>query len=180
MKRAYNPYDDRKSIHYVPNHVSDLGYSEEEAMQLSEKDNDEIERRTINYKESLIRKNKVKEIVKAERLEREMASHWYCTLSEQEIKKLINTTLHLAGTALNDIVENEKLAAKANYVIQLRNLIMSGMSFKVHPANVNKLKRFPKMEAGTGKIFGSKYSFLALWSHVYSTGRRSKSCLVNK
>lgn len=175
-----DPRLDKKSVLYIPDYVGDLGYTQEEADQLSEKDLPEIERRTEAFRRKHLEQLELKSIDKKENVRMELMSHWYRRLTEKEIIDLVERTRHLYPI-LNELSEKSTIKSMAVHQIKLLNSIKNGAKPSIRPAKDSQLKRFPRYDYNTKKLYGSKYSFLALWSHVFSlksnNGNKRKNVL---
>ena len=180
MNNLKDPRLNKKSPLYIPDYVKELGFTQEEADNLSEIDQPEIDRRTEIFRRAHIAKLELRKQELEARKLMELSTHWYCTLSKEEIKDLVTNSLYLVKPVLTEAIEKESIKGKAMYMFSLLKKIESGFSFNIRPAEKSKLKRFPKYDPGIKKIYGSKHTFIALWSHVYSDKKINSNVLISK
>jgi len=165
---------DKSSPTYVPTY-KEMGYTLEEFEALDwEKPQTTAEWDArllafqIKHRKKIVEKKKQSKEVKMQKF----VDHWYSTLNSTEIGLLIEDSRKLADQAIDRVLESEKLPAMRNYYDTLR-LKVKTASYKIMPADLNKLARFPSYDKGTNSLTGSAYSFVKLWSHVFSS-RKSR------
>jgi len=176
MKKDLNL--DKNSPLYVPTY-QEMGYTTEHFESL----NWELAETTIewNRREEAFKRRHREKLAEKKKEEKTMkmqafVDHWYSTLNSTEVGLLIDDSRKLADAVFDRILQTEKLPAMRSYYENLRMRVIDS-PFKVLPADLKKLSRFPQYDHGTKKLTGSIYSFVKLWSHVFSVRRNRGNVL---
>lgn len=173
----------KMDMEYAPDPFSDLGYTLEEWNSIDwindHVANIEYGRRfdsfQVRHREK-IRSEKVEH--KKTKLNKNI-DHWYSILSKEEIEILIDNSRRLSDEVFDRIVEKETLPQMISYYNGLR-LRVKNSPICIIPADLKKLSRFPSYDHGSKSLNGSVYSFMKLWSHVFSVRKSRLSSLSTK
>lgn len=173
---AKKVYDAKTGV-YIPT-LEELGYTEQEVFkERSEQDeqlfNQEYDRRTEKFQREYERKRKELKNRKTKIKLDSMEMHWYSRLTHSEVKELLEDCSVFADEILDDFISKAGLESMAFYYNSLKMRIKSTTP-EILGADPKKLATFPKLDVGKNKLFGSKYSFLKLWAHVYSVSHKRK------
>ena len=118
------------------------------------------------HKESLIKKISRKRIIKLE----DSRSHWYNCIDDIEFNQVINNTRQFANEYITKVNGNETLPNKIKYN-ELLKIKVNSFEFKRRVIETKKLQRLPKYDPFKKELYGSAFTFYALWCHVFSNKR---------
>lgn len=166
---------DSKTGQYIPT-FEELGYTlAEVSKDRTEAENrmfeEDYDRRMTLFQRKYEARRKelgsLKERVRNEQAEK----HWYATLPEEHIKRLIEDSIINSEEILNYFIESSPLESMQHYYTSLK-LRVKIMKPNILMADSKKVMTFPKYDIGRDKLFGSRYSFMKLWSHVFKVINR--------
>lgn len=172
---------DQRTGEYIPT-FEELGYTEQEvAREMNEEQTalfeKEYERRMALFQRKYETRRKMVRDLK-ERVKKEQAlKHWYATLNEEHIMRLIEESLNNSDEILDYFLDNAKLESMQFYYSSLKKRVKV-MRPNILPADLKKIKDFPKYDVGRDKLYGSRYSFMKIWSHVFRVINRKERSKV--
>lgn len=163
--------NDKDNKDYVPTY-QELGLDEEtfDSLTRDQKGSDYYAKLTDEWMaQNAIRidteRDKLK--LKSAQKERSLELHWYNTLDSESLLDAIEKTRDKADLFIDEIIKSQTKNSFINYYDKLRHSVKFG-EIRLNNADSKKLKKFPKYDRGRKEIFGSRYSIVTLWSHVFS------------
>ncbi len=97
-------------------------------------------------------------------------SHWYNSLPKEKVLMLIDNSRRFCDEYIDRSQLRESLERKLVYNEKLRERVKSGI-LEYRDSCGKNISRFPRYDAVNDKLVGSSFSFVTLWSHVFSLRR---------
>ncbi len=158
---------DKSTGLYVPS-LEEMGLTEAEAVKMSvEQFDKEVEKWQLKDRE----KKAAKALQKQKELELKLSNHWFYKETQSVKAMAIERSRLLADEIIDEMLNHTKLESMRYYYESLRVRVkFANMIFL--PASSDKLKRFPRLDSVNKKLFGSRHSYIKLWSHVFPADGR--------